>query len=59
MNRTIIRIEPRYEKSAPVVNQSKQNEVENQRKKKQKHGDEPFANRKPISELLHDIYDAK
>ncbi len=39
--------------------QSKPNDAENQKKKKQKHAEEPSANRKPISELLHDIYDSK
>ena len=28
-------------------------------RKKDKSGDEPFANRKPITEVLHDIYDGK
>ncbi len=41
------------------VNQSKTGEPENNKKKKQKPGEDPFANRKPISELLHDIYDSK
>jgi hypothetical protein len=34
-------------------------EEDQQTKKKRKIGEDPFANRKPISELLHDIYDSK
>ncbi len=46
---------------APEKNGTEQKEDEQQQpqKKKRKTGDDPFANRKPISELLHDIYDSK
>jgi len=40
-------------------NQPKQNGAENQKKNTPKQNEDPFANRKPISEVLHDIYDAK
>ncbi|HXG85406.1 MAG TPA: hypothetical protein VNI84_15400 [Pyrinomonadaceae bacterium] len=40
-------------------NQPKQNGAENQKKNKPKQNEDPFANRKPITEVLHDIYDSK
>jgi hypothetical protein len=43
----------------PAGNQPKQNGAENQQRKKPKQSEDPFASRKPISEVLHDIYDAK
>ena len=36
-----------------------QKSAENHKKKKPKNVDDPFADRKPISEVLHDIYDSK
>jgi len=38
-------------------NSAEHKEAEQPLKKKRKIGDDPFPNRKPISELLHDIYD--
>ena len=49
----------RPREAAPAANQSKQTDAENQKKKKQSSDEERFANRKPISEVLHDIYDSK
>jgi hypothetical protein len=44
---------------SPTENQLTPNDSENHKKKKHKNSDDPFANRKPISEVLHDIYDSK
>ncbi len=43
---------------SPTENQPT-NGAENQKKKKHKNTDDPFANRQPISEVLRDIYDSK
>lgn len=44
---------------SPNDNQPKQNGAENQKKNTPKQNEDPFANHKPISEVLRDIYDAK
>jgi hypothetical protein len=41
------------------IKQNNCNEPKRERRKRDKSNDDPFANRKPISEVLHDIYDSK
>ncbi|MDQ3322366.1 MAG: hypothetical protein M3525_08050 [Acidobacteriota bacterium] len=43
--------------TSPIESQTKQNGAENQQRKKPKQSEDQFASRKPISEVLHDIYD--
>ncbi|MDQ6788496.1 MAG: hypothetical protein M3033_16960 [Acidobacteriota bacterium] len=49
----------RAENQMPQNNGSEHRNEEQQKRKKYKTGEDPFSNRKPISELLHDIYDGK
>ena len=47
------------QQSVPFFDAGNQQNSNGKTRKKTKNNDEPFANRKPITEVLHDIYDSK